>query len=293
MVQFILKFTKLTITVLLIAISYLANAQQLEKSLLWKISGNGLEKPSYLYGTMHAVCETNIDKDVLKALDETSQLFLEIDLDDSNLQAKMMKGLIMQNNQTISSFLSEDELKKLDSFLTENVGFNSKMVDKFKPSLLTSMYLPKLMDCNFISVEDELMKISKNQNEEVFGLESIEYQMEVFDKIPYDEQIKELMRVVNEGIAKEKIELQKMLEVYKSEDIEKMLNYSINESDNKLFSNFGDELLVKRNNNWIPVMTKAMNDKPTFFGVGAAHLAGNDGVIKLLRKAGYKVEPVL
>ena len=71
--------------------SLFANAQELEKSLLWEISGEGLESPSYLYGTIHATCDATLDANTLKALDETKQLYLEIDMDDKEMPMQMMK----------------------------------------------------------------------------------------------------------------------------------------------------------------------------------------------------------
>ena len=85
--------------------------------------------------------------------------------------------------------------------------------------------------------------------------------------------------------------MKKIMDVYKTKDIEKML-VVMDESDNKVSADNKDVLLVNRNRNWIPVIEKVIKSTPTFFGVGAAHLAGDDGVIKLLRKQGYKVEAV-
>ena len=51
-------------------------------------------------------------------------------------------------------------------------------------------------------------------------------------------------------------------------------------------------LLINRNKNWIPEISKYAKEKPTFFGVGAGHLPGENGVINLLRKAGYTVKAV-
>ncbi|BCY29604.1 TraB/GumN family protein [Flavobacterium okayamense] len=289
--QIIIKVTQFVIAATLFLFSCVINAQKLDNTLLWKISGKGLEKPSYLYGTMHAVCETNIDDDVLKAFEETNQLYLEVDMDDPNLQMAMMSGIQMKNGTTISSFLNEDEVKLVDGFLQNNVGVSLKMVDSFKPSLLSSMYLPKLLDCPMKAVDMELMNISKEQNEEIFGLETIQDQLNVFDKIPYDVQVKELLKSVKSGLAKDREEIQKMLSIYKSENIEKMLSNS-KEAENKMLADYEEDLLLKRNRNWIPVIEKAAKENPTFFGVGAAHLAGEEGVIKLLRKQGYTVEPI-
>ena len=266
-------------------------AQPLEKALLWKISGNGLEKPSYIFGTIHATCDATLDAATLKALEETKQLYLEIDMDDPMLQMQMMQGIAMKDGVTISSLVSEEEFVLIDEFLQENIGMSAKMINTFKPFVLSSMLLPKLLDCEFQSVEMELMKVTKAQNEEVYGLETIGDQLQVFDKIPYQDQVNELLKTAKSDLSKEKEEMKKIMDVYKTKDIEKML-VVMDESDNKVSADNKDVLLVNRNRNWIPVIEKVIKSTPTFFGVGAAHLAGDDGVIKLLRKQGYKVEAV-
>ena len=77
--------------------SLFANSQELEKSLLWKISGKGLKSPSYLFGTIHATCDATLDANTLKALDDTKQLFLEIDMDDKAMPMQMMKMMKMNH----------------------------------------------------------------------------------------------------------------------------------------------------------------------------------------------------
>ena len=266
-------------------------AQPLENALLWKISGKGLEHPSYLFGTIHATCDATLDGTTLKALEETKQLYLEVDMDDPMLQMQMMQGMAMNDGVTIASLVSEDEFVLLDEFLQQNIGMSAKMINTFKPFMLSSMLLPKLLDCEFQSIEMELMKVTKAQSEEVYGLETIGDQLQVFDKIPYKDQVEELLKTAKSDLSKEKEEMNKVMEVYKTKDIEKML-VVMDESDNKVSADNKDVLLVNRNRNWIPVIEKVIKSTPTFFGVGAAHLAGDDGVIKLLRKQGYKVEAV-
>jgi uncharacterized protein YbaP (TraB family) len=266
-------------------------AQPLENELLWKISGKGLEQPSYLFGTIHATCDATLDDTTLKALEDTKQLYLEIDMDDPMLQMQMMQGMTMKNGVTISSLVSEEDFIVIDEFLQKNIGMSAKMINTFKPFMLNSMLLPKLLDCEFQSVEMELMKVTKAQNEEVYGLETIGDQLQVFDKIPYQDQVNELLKTAKSDLSKEKAEMTKIMDVYKTKDIEKML-VVMDESDNTISADNKDVLLVNRNRNWIPVIEKVIKSTPTFFGVGAAHLAGDDGVIKLLRKQGYKVEAV-
>ena len=272
-------------------ISLFANAQELEKSLLWKISGNGLKQPSYLYGTIHITCDATLDENTLNALEATQQLYLELDMDDKSMHMQMIKLMMMKDGVKLSTLLRPADFQIVDEFLKKNLKMSAKLFDSFKPFMISSMLFPKMLDCEHKSVESELMKVTKEQNEEVFGLEKVEDQMKVFDEIPYQDQVDELLKTVKGDLEKDKKELDEMMTIYQNKDIEGMLKI-MTDSDNKITSENQDILLNNRNKNWIPVMIKTMKDKPTFFGVGAGHLAGEEGVIKLLRKKGYKVEAV-
>ena len=270
----------ITLLTLLTGFSF---SQELEKSLLWKISGNGLKQPSYLYGTIHITCDASLDENTLNALDKTEQLYLELDMDDKSMQMQMMKYMMMKNGVKLSTLLSPEDFQIVDEFLKKNLKMSAKLFDSFKPFMISSMLFPKMLDCEHKSVESELMKITKEQNEEVFGLEKVEDQMKVFDAIPYQDQADELLKTVKGDLEKDKKELDEMMTIYQNKDIEGMLKI-MTDSDNKITSENQDVLLNNRNKNWIPVMIKTMKDKPTFFGVGAGHLAGEEGIIKMLRK---------
>ena len=266
-------------------------SQELEKSLLWKISGNGLKHDSYLFGTIHITCDATLDDNTLRALDNTKQLYLELDMDEKSMQMEMMQHMMMKDGTKLSTLLNSEDFKTVDEFLKKNLNMSAKLFDSFKPFMITTMLYPKMIDCPFQSVESVLMKVSKEQNEEIFGLETIEDQMKVFDNISYEIQAEELVKMAKGNLEKDKDEMNRMLKIYENKDIEGMLKM-MDDSENKITSENQDVLLNNRNKNWIPIMIKTMKDKPTFFGVGAGHLAGEEGVIKLLRKKGYKVEAV-
>jgi hypothetical protein len=212
-------------------------------------------------------------------------------MDDKTMQIQMVKFMMMKDGVKLSTLLSPEDFQIVDDFLKKNLKMSAKMFDSFKPFMVSSMLLPKMLDCKYESVEMELMKVTKEQNEEVFGLEKVEDQMKVFDAIPYQIQADELLKTAKGDLEKEKIEFNEIMVIYQNKDIEGMLKL-MNESDNKITSKNQDVLLNNRNKNWIPVIIKAIKDMPTFFGIGAGHLAGEEGVIKLLRKKGYKVEAV-
>lgn len=282
--------TRIILLFTMMAISYIAKAQDLENTLLWKVSGKNIETPSYLYGTMHVVCEVNFDEDVNKALEETTQMYLELDMDEPNFQMEMMKLMMMKDGITLKSLLSEEDQKTLNEFLKENLGYDLSLLNNLKPFFISSMLYPKIIDCDMKAVDLELMEISKKQNEAIFGLELVQEQMKIFDDIDYKVQINELMKSVKDNLKKDKAEMKELQEIYKSENISKMLEVMLS-SDNKLMSDYNDVMLTNRNKNWIPIIEKAMST-PTFFAFGAGHLAGENGVINLLIKEGYNVEPI-
>lgn len=268
------------------------NAQELENSTLWKIEGQNLKQASYLFGTIHMTCDASLNNDVLKALDETTQIVLEIDMDDPSLQAKMMGGMYMKDGKRISDFVSAEDYKLIDSMITKEVGMPLKMLENMKPFFLISMLYPKFLDCPMQSFEQELMKIAAEQNEEILGLETIEEQMQVFEDIPYEDQVADLLRTAKDNLAYDKATMKKMMEMYTSEDINAMVDL-MNDDSYSAVAQHQDKLLSNRNKNWIPKIENFIKDQPTFFGVGAGHLAGEFGVINLLRKAGYKVTAVM
>ena len=284
---------KLQLATFLLSIVCLTNlnAQKLENSTLWKIEGNGLQQASYLFGTIHITCDATIEDDVQKALDATSQVVLEIDMDDPSMQSKMIKGMYMKEGKKLKDLISAEDYIAVDSLFIKNMGMSVKMIENIKPSLLTAMLYPKLLDCTSQSFETELMRIAKEQGEEVNGLETIEDQLKVFDDIPYKAQAKDLVRSAKDNMSYDKETFAKMLNVYKNEDITAMIEM-MNDDNFSSVSEHQDELLDNRNKNWIPKIGEYAKEQPTFFGVGAGHLAGNNGVINLLREAGYTVTAV-
>lgn len=282
----------ISILSLTLGFSLFVNSQSLENSTLWKIEGNGLEQPSYLFGTIHITCNATIEEDVKKALEATSQVVLELDMDDPNLQAQMMQSMYMKENKTLKDLVSDEDYAAIDSLFLKNMGMSVQLMQNVKPFFLTATLYPKLIDCPMQSFETELIKIAKEQNEEIKGLESIDDQMQVFDDIPYEAQVKDLVRSAKDNLAYDKAMFAKMLEVYKTENITAMIEM-MNDENYTAVADYQDKLLDNRNINWIPKIGEFAKDQPTFFGVGAGHLAGEKGVINLLRKAGYKVTPVM
>ncbi|CAM4153905.1 TraB/GumN family protein [Flavobacterium antarcticum] len=265
---------------------------QNDNSLLYKISGNGIEKPSYVFGTIHISCNAKLDDEILNALDNTSQMYLELDMDDPEMQTNVMKSMSMKDGVTIKSLVSEEDYYMLDKYLMSKMRVSADLFNTYKPFLVSSMFLTTLLDCSPESFENELVKVSKAQKEPVYGLETVAEQMAIFDKIPYKVQARELINSVKNDFQEDKVELDELLHVYADKNLDEMERLS-KKSKSAIMTDYEDLLLKNRNERWIPKIEKISKEKPTFYGVGAAHLIGEFGIINLLRKKGYKVEAII
>ncbi len=277
---------------LFILLSSVSFAQKpTEKALLWEISGNGLAESSYLFGTIHMICASDFELKfaVKEKLAASRQLALELDMDDPKMMVTMMQHMNMTDGSTIKAILEPSDYQKLSKYYKDSIGMDISFFQNAKPFVLMGPMLAGVLGCEPKSFETELMNLAKSKNLEVIGVETVEEQLSVFDSIPYRTQAKMLLDLIA-NMPKAKMEFQDLISLYKAEDIDHLLVLSE-------ASEFGMEaqakvLLYDRNERWIARFAKAMSEMPTFFAVGAAHLGGDLGVISLLRKRGYTVNPV-
>lgn len=268
-----------------------------DKSLLWKVTGNGLNKPSYLFGTIHMLCKEDaaLSDNMVKAIKNADSVYLELDMDNLVDIFGAMTKMNMRNDTTLSDLLTEEEYKKVKKLFSEKSSLIPfSMIEKYKPLLATAMLMESTMVCDEqVAMEQLVMEEAKKQGKSIEGMETTAYQMSIFDSIPYKIQAQELVRMVSEEgkEADGEKELKDMMEAYREQDIKK-LGEMIAKSDGGMMQ-YEDILLNNRNQNWVEKMKKLMPEKSIVVAVGAGHLPGEKGVINLLRKAGFTVEPVL
>lgn len=261
-----------------------------ESSLLWKVSGNGLVQDSYVFGTIHIICKSDfiMDERITKALGNAKQLILELDMSDPQLQAKMQQVSMNPGMQNIRSVMDETMAADLDAFLIKNYGAGLAQLGILKPFVLSSMVMLKTLPCTEIeSYEAFFTAEASIAGIPVIGLETVEYQVGIFDQIPQDQQIEELGKMISDE--KSHAEFQTMISAYVAEDLD-ALDQTMTSSG--MLADYRSILLDDRNKNWIPKIEEAMKSTPVFVAVGAGHLGGEFGVISLLRKAGYSVDPI-
>ncbi len=281
------------VILLLLTAGFFSTAYGQDKSLLYEVSGKELTQPSYLYGTFHLVCpaDLKVTDATQKALTHSKQVYLEIDFDDPALQMNMMKAMLLGDGKSLKSLMKADDYAILDNYLQKHVGADLTKMGMLKPVALLSVMFVSMLKCQPSSYDMTFAQMAGKDGKEVLGLETVDDQMAALDKVPLEDQLKELVEMARKPDEAEK-ELTTIIAAYKAQDLPqlmKLMNESKFDSDTKRFE---EELLVKRNNNWIPVIEKAAHAKPTFFAFGAGHLGGPSGVVTLLRQKGYTVKPL-
>jgi uncharacterized protein YbaP (TraB family) len=268
-------------------------SSDLESSLLWKIEGENLDQASYLFGTLHLISQEKfaLRDEVAQAVDDAEQAVFELKLNDFSMLAKMQKALALPEEESLTAYLNEEEAEHLDTWLQESMSSNLEAFDHSKPlALYQAMFLKMLGEGTPASYDMHLLGLALQDDMEIFGLETLEDQMEVFDGISMREQVEWLLEIVYEQDSLQAM-WDDMISMYLSEDLQGIFDLSMEESPE--IADHQEAFLDQRNRNWIPVMEKMATEKSTFFAVGAAHLPGEEGVIQLLREAGYSITPIM
>lgn len=267
-----------------------------QNTLLWKISGKGLKAPSYLFGTIHMLCKDDATlsdnlKDVIRQAEE---VYFEVDLDNMLEMLSVISKMKMRGDTTLQDLLSEKDYEKVKTYF-ESKGsmLPFSMLETYKPILAASLLQEKPLPCETTAMmEQVIMQEAASHKKKIKGLETMGYQAEVLDGIPYKLQAQQLVEYVDAAVKGEgeSKELSEMMQAYREQDLKKLEQMML--KDEAGIAAYAELLLYARNRNWVEKLKEIMPEKSVLIAVGAGHLPGPDGVIVLLRKAGYKVTPV-
>jgi uncharacterized protein YbaP (TraB family) len=262
-------------------------------TLLWRISGKGLTKPSYLFGTMHVLCadEAVLSDSLKAAISGCDQIYFEIDLSDMSGMLGALKYMRMNGGQKLSDLLDSTSYTRVKRYFSKHASMLPfGMLERFKPMLISGIIEENNMNCKTTDgMELKIMSEARPYNKPVRGLETAEFQAGLFDSIPYEKQAKELVSSIDSADENRKSTLE-LETVYKQQDLDKI--DALSSKDDQGMNEYMDLLLYGRNRKWAKNLETLLPGKSLLIAVGAAHLPGNQGVIALLRKEGYTVEPV-
>lgn len=269
-----------------------ACGQEKYNSLFWEISGNGLTEYSYLYGTMHTQDDRVFQfKDgVMKAFNEAEIYAMELNMDSVDQEALLSK-LIMDSIYSLKTLLTTNEYKVVSDFFRDSLGQPLFMFEKMQPLFTSQMVALRDLEAQQTDALDiYFFKEAKKQKKQTIGLEKTIEQIDAFSAIPYEMQAKSLVDAVKDYGKEGELDMDTMIKYYVEGNLDKLLEMTTKEEDDEEMSKiFNDTFLVKRNYNMADRAEPYIKKGSTFIAIGAAHLPGKEGVIKLLRNKGYKV----
>lgn len=267
--------------------------EQPNSSLLWKIERDDLKHPAYIFGTIHLISKEyfHFPSKLEKLVKNSEQLIMELaGLPSPSEASELMK---LPDSLRMYDFFDENQMRQIYDFAEKELGMNNAMFDmtlgRLKPYVLLQMITKKQFEGETESYELTLMNLAKKHKIEIIGLETVREQIGFFDAIPSKSMVDIIMSYF-ENSDSLKHQTQLMQQVYRSADLDSLGRFMM-ESSPELVE-FEDLLLTNRNKRWLPKIVELIHKKPSFIAVGAAHLAGENGLIALLRKEGYKLTPV-
>ncbi len=277
----------------LLLLVFLAQADAGEnRGLLWKIEGASA-RPSYLLGTMHSEDPRiiNLPAQVKTVFEHASSFSAELNMDMENLlQASQYMFYTDETKlQTmIDPRLYQDSIKLLLKY-----GIPEMLAERMKPwAVAATLSMPKSDTGLFL----DLMLFTQAQaaGKRVYGLETIDEQMAVFETMPMKQQIQMLRDVIQDYEATQ-LMLDELLELYLQRDLEGIQVLSetyMEKGDSQVAAYFQQTIIDDRNLRMLQRMQPRLKEGNAFIAVGALHLTGKKGLLRLLEKQGLRVSSV-
>ena len=270
------------------------NAQK--APLLWKVTSPETKTTSYIFGTYHLV-GSDYMKDhelVRKAYDDASTVVVETVLDSSAVMVVAMKGMMLDHS--LKDLVDSADYTLLKTELEAVLGMPIEQLSNFKPIMISTMYslakaqeaTPESFSYGGSPIDLYFADEGKKNGKEIIPLETALEQAEIlFEGQTVEEQAVALVENVKAEVEDDLSS--EVLDAYMAEDLDRL--WKLNEDWDDSMGEM-TVLLDERNKKWIPKLKPVLDSGNAFIAVGALHLPGKVGVLELLKKEGYKVEPV-
>lgn len=291
---------KILAIALLLSMSFGIQAQ-----LLWKVSGNGLSQPSYIMGTHH-LSPLSIKDSIAgmkQALADTKQVYGELTMSEVQTQATMQtmqKFMVTTSDTTFQSLFSPQEYEMINKYSKENLMFDVAMMPKLKPAFLSNnlIVILYMKHVGGFNPQEQLDTFFQTQalaaGKKVGGLETPEFQFGMlYNGASLKRQAQQLLCMLKD-VDKNIDQLKKMTAYYNAQNLDALLALMQERQGDQCDPLPGEleAMLDNRNVDWSKKLPAIMKEAPTFIAVGAGHLPGEKGLLNLMKKQGYTVEPV-
>jgi uncharacterized protein YbaP (TraB family) len=270
------------------------NAQY--NSLLWKISGNGLKQPSFLYGTMHTTdARVFVFADsMMPYLTSAKAYAMELDPKEA-FNMSLLSKLMMGKGYSLKKMIPEREYNLLDSVVKKEINFSVALFDNVAPVFTMTIFEASGMELGDSSgkgnkdvLDMYFYKQAKKKKKKIIGIETVDEQLGALNTLSYQEQADLLVKEIH-SFEENKTEGTDIVKFYLDQNLDSL---SANDADAQMPEKFYKALVTDRNIHMADRIADFIKEQPTFIAVGALHLPKQEGVIELLRKKGFVVEPV-
>ena len=260
--------------------------------LFWKVTGNGLEKDSYILGTAHNAPISMIDE--ISGLNDAIQncdiAIGETNRNDTSDPDISMADMMVPVDSTLDKLLSPEDFSIVEETVNkclESTGVTINQLLMFKPGLISLL----AMDIN------QSILTGSNDNEVLFDLTILDRAAAAgHPTMGFETKAEHLQWILDPPL---KDQATWLLSKCKNYDHQELMNDTyFNQGDiEQLESRTPDEgyreiFVFQRNRNWAEKLDKLMPEQSCLVCVGAAHLSGEKGLLQLLRDRGYTVEPM-
>ena len=261
------------------------------KHMLFRVRGpNGATV--YILGSVHLLSPDagKLPAEVDSAFAKAKTVAFETSIDSVQMRAQeMLLKARYAPGQSLKTSLTPAGLAKADS-VVRMYGLSLDQLDGFKPWFvsiaLTQMVMMKAQFQPQYGVDIQLNTRAKEAHKNIVGLESVDFQMNLFDTISPEDQ--ERMITSNKGPEESAKELDKIKNAWLAGDLAGLENLFKEEAESPKMA---DIMLNNRNASWVPQIDQMLKGKDdVLVVVGAAHLVGKKGVLEMLRAKGYTID---
>jgi len=256
--------------------------------LLWQIDKPGLPGTSYLFGTMHVrdIRAFDYQELVCEKINTCDTFATEINLKQAQLLLSE-QSMDLPEGKILTDFYSKKKYDKIGRFFLKTTGLNIEHFERAKPMMLTNFITGSILNKDQpLSLDQFLWEYAEQEDRIMMGIETVEEQIELMEKIPVDYQAKALWLMVK-NVSRFRKNLLNLSNLYQGGDLAKILK-SAKKSAGKLRK----MMIYDRNELMAERISLLITEQTLFAAVGAGHLGGKKGILKKLKTAGFRLKSV-
>ncbi len=260
--------------------------------ILWKVQS--AHNTIYLAGSIHVLQKHDypLHHTFDDAFSQSSRVIFEVDLDGLSsplAQKNMLKKGFYLNGEILANVLSKDSYAMVKTQLAE-LGLQIAIFHRMKPWMIATavmtLELKKLGFESAYGVDQHFFEKTQAAGKTIQGLETVEFQLNLFDQLPLSIQEQFLLQTLEE-LKTLDTQVNEMVKAWKEGNVQHLEALLAGMRD---YPELYQALIVKRNKAWLPFIESALQEKmPVFIVVGALHLVGKKGLVSLLKEQGYLV----